>query len=65
MAEAQDSVVMTKVSTSNKITTVRGIDYGTAINEYTFVYGKGKNRTSQTRHMTEHQAQQHKKILGG
>ena len=32
---------------------------------YTFVYGKGSKRVSETRHMTEAQAKQHKAYLEG
>ena len=58
---AKNQITMTKISTSNKVSLIRGPDYNKTINEYTFS-GKG---VSQTRHMTEYQAKQHKSILEG
>ena len=48
MAETQN--VITKVSTHNKL------HYGEQVHMYTVVTGKGSNRTSVTKHMTERQA---------
>ena len=60
---------MTKTSTGNKISTVRGPGYGTSINQYTFVadkpiysVGNGSASKSVTRHMTEHEANNFKDL---
>ncbi len=55
-----NEVVVTKISTHKKRNSAREI-----VHMYTVVSGKGSNRTSQTRHMTEAQASVLKKTLGG
>ena len=61
---------MTKISTGNKTSTVHGPGYGQTINQYAFVtdkpyfsVGNGSISKSMTRHMTESQANEYKKIL--
>lgn len=65
-------VIMNKVSTHTK--TRQGMSYPTGASAnrtiagagmYTFVYGTGSKRTSETRHMTEQQAHEYKKQLEG
>ena len=64
-------VEMNRISTHKKST--QGIQMSTnsgyarklieGAGMYTFVYGKGSKRKSETRHMTESQAKQHKSYL--
>ena len=61
----ENKVIMTKVSTSNKVSTINGPGFGTPICQFTFVTGEGKHKRTQTRHMTIHDANTHKNILGG
>lgn len=50
-------VTMTKISSSNRY------DKGVQLHQFTFVRGSGAKRTSETRHMTDAAAEQHKKNL--
>ena len=65
-------VIMTKISSHGKQR--QGMKYPTGASAnrtmkdggmYTFVYGTGSNRVSETRHMTEQQAKLHKSQLEG
>ena len=38
--------------------------FGEQLHQYVFITGKGTSRSSETRHMTETQASEHKKQLG-
>jgi len=60
-----NNVIMTKISTSNKVSTVYGPGHNQPICMFTFVTGEGKKKTSTTRHMTEADANVHKQVLGG
>lgn len=60
-----EELAMTKVSTSNKVSTMSGPGYGQRINMYTIVQGRGSKRTSHTRHLTESGAEALRKSLGG
>ena len=62
---AEQEVHMTKVSTGKVVSTMSGPSYGQTINQYTFVHGEGKHKKSDTCHMTESQANERKKQLGG
>ena len=57
---AETKTIITKISASNKVSTIDN----KRINMYTVVQGKGSKRTSQTRHMTEPQADALRKSLG-
>jgi len=61
----EQEVIMTKISTGKVVSTMSGASNGQTINQYTFVYGVGKNKKSDTCHMTESQANERKKQLGG
>ena len=54
------TVTMTKISDHK-----RGQSGRQGVSMYTFVYGEGKNKKSQTKHMTANEAEAHKNSLGG